>query len=194
MGTSAKSPRYRWKEEREMHLRDYVDSRVREGVSITQALKEYGQKNRMSWLTARWKYYQVRNQKSDGKRAEVAEAAAAPSEAAPLSTVRDDDFLSYLRDLVLATEESGQDIVPFIKGFSRMAVLSRESMRHREEVFRLKEQLRSVREAIESHSRNLSEWLLKTQVDRVSCLKEFSDLMARDLAVLEDLRENLGDA
>jgi hypothetical protein len=177
-----------------MHLRDYVDSRVREGVSITQALKEYGQKNRMSWLTARWKYYQVRNQKSDGKRAEVAEAAAAPSEAAPLSTVRDDDFLSYLRDLVLATEESGQDIVPFIKGFSRMAVLSRESMRHREEVFRLKEQLRSVREAIESHSRNLSEWLLKTQVDRVSCLKEFSDLMARDLAVLEDLRENLGDA
>jgi hypothetical protein len=194
LGTSAKSPRYRWKEEREMHLRDYVDSRVREGVSITQALKEYGQKNRMSWLTARWKYYQVRNQKSDGKRAEVAEAAAAPSEAAPLSTVRDDDFLSYLRDLVLATEESGQDIVPFIKGFSRMAVLSRESMRHREEVFRLKEQLRSVREAIESHSRNLSEWLLKTQVDRVSCLKEFSDLMARDLAVLEDLRENLGDA
>lgn len=194
MGTSAKSPRYRWKEEREMHLRDYVDSRVREGVSITQALKEYGQKNRMSWLTARWKYYQVRNQKSDGKRAEVAEAAAAPSEAAPLSTVRDDDFLSYLRDLVLATEESGQDIVPFIKGFSRMAVLSRESMRHREEVFRLKEQLRSVREAIESHSRNLSEWLLKTQVDRVSCLKEFSDLMARDLAILEDLRENLGDA
>lgn len=194
MGTSAKSPRYRWKEEREMHLRDYVDSRVREGVSITQALKEYGQKNRMSWLTARWKYYQVRNQKSDGKRAEVAEAAAAPSEAAPLSTVRDDDFLSYLRDLVLATEESGQDIVPFIKGFSRMAVLSRESMRHREEVFRLKEQLRSAREAIESHSRNLSEWLLKTQVDRVSCLKEFSDLMARDLAVLEDLRENLGDA
>jgi hypothetical protein len=194
LGTSAKSPRYRWKEEREMHLRDYVDSRVREGVSITQALKEYGQKNRMSWLTARWKYYQVRNQKSDGKRAEVAEAAAAPSEAAPPSTVRDDDFLSYLRDLVLATEESGQDIVPFIKGFSRMAVLSRESMRHREEVFRLKEQLRSAREAIESHSRNLSEWLLKTQVDRVSCLKEFSDLMARDLAVLEDLRENLGDA
>ena len=41
VSTPAKSPRYRWKEERP---RDYVDSRVREGVSITQALKEYDRK------------------------------------------------------------------------------------------------------------------------------------------------------
>lgn len=195
MGSSAQSPRYRWREEKETDLRDYVESRVRDGVSKTQALKEYGERNKMSWLTARWKYYQVRNQTA-APRPEVALAHAPGTggrEGAPRASSPDDDFLGSLQDLLLATEESGQDIVPFIKGFSRMAVLSRESMRLRDEVALLKERLKAAQTSLREHCGHVGQWVGKTQVERVSCLKEFSDLMERDLSVLEGLLERLAE-
>lgn len=71
MGTTARSPRYRWKEGKEADLREFVEGRVLQGASITQALKEYAEKNRISWLTARWKYYQVRNQGTEGRESRV---------------------------------------------------------------------------------------------------------------------------
>lgn len=193
MGSSARSPRYRWQEGRETDLREYVDNRVREGVSITQALKEYGEKNKMSWLTARWKYYQVRTRKAaaKGNAGTAGQAAASGPAASAAAEARGDDFIGYLQDLVLATEESGQDIIPFIKGFSRMAVLSKESMRLREDAAGLRERLKSARDGIEEHCRHLREWLGRNQVERVSCLKEFSGLMERDLSAMENLCDKL---
>lgn len=176
-----------------------MDGRVREGASITQALKEYGEKNSMSWLTARWKYYQVRNQDGapSGDEAQpvpVVKVAMIRPEVSAEPQSRGDDFLGYLQDLVRATEESGQDIVPFIKGFSRMAVLSKESMRLREDVGAIRDRLKAIEAALSTHCRHLGDWLGRTQVERVSCLKEFSDLMARDLAALEEARERLANS
>jgi hypothetical protein len=185
VGTTARSPRYRWKEGKVADLREFVEGRVLQGASITQALKEYAERNRISWLTARWKYYQVRNQAP-------AEAALPQVDVEPGS--REGDFLDYLQDLVRSTQESGQDIVPFIKGLARMAVLSRESTRLRDDLAGLRQYVREVARVIEEHSGRLGEWLERSQVDRVSSLKEFSAAMEEDLKALENLRERLPGA
>jgi len=188
LGTIARSARYRWKEGKEADLREFVEGRVLQGASITQALKEYAEKNRISWLTARWKYYQVRNQGNQ----EDQTAAREPEHGGiqePQS--REEGFLDYLQDLVRSTEESGQDIVPFIKGLSRMAVLSKESTRLRDEIAALKKCIRDAARVIEDHSANLARWLERSQVDRVSCLKEFSRAMEEDLKALRDTRDSL---
>ena len=183
MGTTARSPRYRWKEGKVADLREFVEGRVLQGASITQALKEYAERNRISWLTARWKYYQVRNQAP-------AEAALPQVDVEPGS--REGDFLDYLQDLVRSTQESGQDIVPFIKGLARMAVLSRKHC--------LRDDLAGLRQYVRKwpgSSRSTPEaweWLERSQVDRVSSLKEFSAAMEEDLKALENLRERLPGA
>ncbi len=187
MGTTARAPRYRWKKGKEADLREFVEGRVHEGASITQALKEYAEKNRISWLTARWKYYQVKSQ-----GAPATPPTAAVSEPEPRS--REGDFLDYLQDLVRSTEESGQDIVPFIKGLSRMAVLSRESMRLRDELAGFRQRIREGSKTLDEHCRRVSEWLERSQVDRVSFLKEFSQAMEQDVRALQDLRERLLEA
>ncbi len=188
MGTTARSPRYRWKEGKEADLREFVEGRVLQGATITQALKEYAEKNRISWLTARWKYYQVRNQGTEGRESRDGETEPAAMEG-PQS--REEGFLDYLQDLVRSTEESGQDIVPFIKGLSRMAVLSKEGTRLREEIAGLRKRIREAARVIEEHSANLARWLEQSQVDRVSSLKEFSSAMEEDLKALRDTRESL---
>jgi hypothetical protein len=187
LGTTARSPRYRWKKGKEADLREFVEGRVHEGASITQALKEYAEKNHISWLTARWKYYQVKNQGTPAVPPPVRVSDPEPRS-------REGDFLDYLQDLVRSTEESGQDIVPFIKGLSRMAVLSRESMRLREELASLRQRIREGSKTLEEHCRRAGEWLEKSQVERVSRLKEFSQAMEQDVRALEDLRERLLEA
>ncbi|HHY76470.1 MAG TPA: hypothetical protein GX500_06860 [Firmicutes bacterium] len=187
MGTTARSTRYRWKEGKEADLRDFVEGRVLEGVSITQALKEYAEKNRISWLTARWKYYQVRNR---GAKKDVSKAEGESPRSVEPQT-REESFFDYLQDLVRSTEESGQDIVPFIKGLSRMAVLSKESTRLREEIGALKRKLREIARVVEGHAANIEKWLQRSEVDRVSSLKEFSALMEEDLRSLRSARDSL---
>jgi hypothetical protein len=185
LGTTVRSPRYRWKEGKAADLREFVEGRVLQGTSITQALKEYADKNGISWLTARWKYYQIRNQPRP------AQPDLIPVEE-PQS--REGDFLDYLQDLVRSTEESGQDIVPFIKGLSRMAVLSKESTRLREEIAILRKRTREAASVIEGHLANLARWLEGSQVDKVSNLKEFSAAMEQDMKELESIRERLAGA
>ena len=150
MGTTARSRDTAGRKGKEADLREFVEGRVSQGASITKALKEYAEKNRISWLTARWKYYQVRNQDRNEPRDRPVpfETDRIPVEE-PQS--REGDFLDYLQDLVRATEESGQDIVPFIKGLSRMAVLSKESTRLREEIAGMRRRMREAAAVIEEH-------------------------------------------
>jgi hypothetical protein len=192
VGATEKYSRYRWKEGREKDLWSFVDERVRDGSSVTAALKEYGRKNEMSWLTARWKYYQIRKRgiaaarnRGEGSTPGGREPAGGPFTAA------EEDFLGSLAELVTSSRDFGQDIVPFMKGLSRMASLSRESAYLKEERDRHRAATRDDAEALAGVCRFLEGWLNLSQVDRVGSLRAFSDQLAAELARLAEVRDRL---
>lgn len=193
MGTAERNARYKWKEGREDDLRSFVDGRVQDGCSVTAALKEYGQRNDMSWLTARWKYYQIRKRGIVGGRGPDERAASPRAKDHPESpfTRDEEDFLGYLAEFVTSTRETGQDIVPFIKGLSRMAALSREASRLREERDKRRALLREDADTLGEVCRFLETWLRMPQVDRVGSLKEFSDRLSAEVGRLAAIRERL---
>ncbi len=192
MGATEKYSRYRWKEGREKDLFTFVDGKVKDGASVTSALKEYGKKHNMSWLTARWKYYQIRKQGTGAER--PAKAASVQEPAAGPFTADEEDFLGYLSEFVASSREYGQDIVPFIKGLSRMAALSKEASRLREERDRRTAVTRENAAAVGDACAFLRDWLSLSQVDRVASLKAFSENLASLVERLDKVRERLSGA
>ena len=188
MGATEKYSRYRWKEGREKDLWSFVDGRVREGVSVTAALKEYGKRNNMSWLTARWKYYQVRKQQGTGEQRPV--LATPQDDGRPFSR-DEEDFLGYLSEFVASSRDYGQDVVPFIKGLSRMAVLSKEGTTLRQDRDRRLAALREDAAVISEVCGFLRDWLSLSQVDRVASLKGFSDRLGSETERLSAVRDRL---
>ncbi|HHV79144.1 MAG TPA: hypothetical protein GXX40_05975 [Firmicutes bacterium] len=51
-----------WKQGKEEELLDFIRERSAKGISIVEALKEFAKQNGISWTTARWKYYRLRQQ------------------------------------------------------------------------------------------------------------------------------------
>lgn len=187
MGATEKYSRYRWREGRERDLWSFVDGKVREGASVTSALKEYGKRHNMSWLTARWKYYQVRKRETLASR-----SPAAPSlETSEPTQGGDDDFLSCLSEFVSSSRDYGQDVLSLMKGLSRMAVLSRESSKLIEERDRRATGLREGAVALHEVCAFLTEWLAQSQVDRVATLKGFSDRLGAEVKRLGAIEERL---
>ncbi|MGE5578725.1 MAG: hypothetical protein ACM3WU_01675 [Bacillota bacterium] len=186
MGLTEKYSRYRWKEGREKDLWSFVDGKVKEGASVTAALKEYGKRHNMSWLTARWKYYQVRKKQSS-------EETAPPGPVAEITppVERDEDFLSCLSDFVSSSKDSGEDVMSLMRGLSRMATLSRESLRLLEErdkrVAAQRQDVAVLREVCEF----LSGWLSSSQVDKVATLKDFSERLSAEVGRLRAVGERL---
>lgn|GEM_PF-1246879 len=194
MSISNKDARIRWEDDREQDLWDFMRRRLQDGLSVTAALKEYGDKNGMSWLTARWKYYQIRSRQGETP------VPRQPSKPARVSRGRravasQQEFFSYLTDLVEGSANSGEDIVPLIKGLSRLAMLSSEGIRLKE-ALRERERLaasaaseaekaRAERDrALESLQRLcsfLEEWLAAPPVERVGSLKEFSERLRAEI-------------
>jgi hypothetical protein len=195
VGTTEKYPRYRWKEGREKDLRSFVDDRVQGGASVTAALKEYGKRHDMSWLTARWKYYQIRKRGMESPRTpgNGGESRRAQPSDAPF-TRNEEDFLGYLAEFVTSTRDAGQDIVPFMKGVSRMAALSRQTTRLKQERETERAALREDTTALAEVCRFLEGWLNLPQVDRVGSLKAFSDQLAQEVARLATVRDRLTGA
>jgi len=191
MAVAKKDSRYRWKDGEEAKLVEYVDSRAKEGVSVTSALKEYSREKGISWLTARWKYYQVKRKTQPHGRTEA--EADSPRESEPKVSA-EDDFLGSLSCLVDTLKGSGEDVVPFMRGLSRMALLAREAMsagsrlndlqRERDhlwgELERTRERIRALREDVKKHLAVVEDWLALSQVDKVSALKDFAGNLARE--------------
>lgn len=201
MGGSPKYSRYRWKEGREKDLWSFVDGRVKGGTSVTAALKEYGKKHNMSWLTARWKYYQIRKQghEAAGSPAPQPETQVEPqgvpqpSEASGPFSRDEEDFLGYLAEFISSSRDSGQDVVPFIKGLSRLAALSKEGSRLRDELERSRTHVRESAESIDRVLRFLGDWLRLSQVDRAGSLKDFSSGLELELKRLAEFKERLAN-
>lgn len=185
MGATEKYSRYRWKEGRERDLWSFVDGKVREGTSVTAALKEYGKRHNMSWLTARWKYYQVR------KRESLTDTAPVDSPAAVPEPVQEEDFLSALSDFVSSSKDYGQDVLSLMRGLSKMASLSRESVRLIAERDRRASALREDAAVLHDVCGFLRDWLSLSQVDRVAHLKAFSDRLGTEVERLVAVGERL---
>lgn len=174
-------PRYRWKDGKDKELMEFVGKRVEAGVAVTTALKEFGDANDISWLTARWKYYQMRRNEKPVK--DVALPKTSQAQAPP-----DDDFLGHLADFVNASNDLGTDVVPLVRGLSRMARLSKEAMALRRQLAMSEDELRQERQKASDAKADLDKtaaryldlcallerWLNLSQVDKVAGLKEFA--------------------
>jgi len=189
LGVTEKYSRYRWKEGREKDLWSYVDGRVKEGASVTAALKEYGKRHNMSWLTARWKYYQVRK-----KQSEAETAPERPVAATTPMVQSDEDFLSCLSDFISSSKDSGEDVMSLMRGLSRMATLSRESLRLLEERDRRIAAQREDAAILREVCAFLTDWLSSSQVDRVATLKDFSDRLTTEVGRLRAVEERLASS
>jgi len=193
MGSTEKSARYKWREGKEEELKLFVDSRVKDGASVTQALKEYGKRHDMSWLTARWKYYQIRKRPEAARLADLGQGTA-PEARSVAEGAREDDFLGYLAEFVTSARDVDQDIVQFVRGLSRLAALSRETTALRKEREQAVLSLRQDAELIGRVCRIIREWLDLPQVDRVGALKSFSERLSEEVARLESIRDRLAGA
>jgi len=191
LGAPEKYSRYRWKEGREKDLWSFVDGKVKAGASVTSALKEYGKRHNMSWLTARWKYYQVRKRESLMSAGRERDPEIVGMEIVEAPNSGDDDFISCLSEFVSSSREYGQDVLSMMRGLSRMASLSRESARLQRERDARADYLRSEAEALREVRVFLAEWLSRSQVDRVATLKEFSDRLGAEIERLGALEERL---
>lgn len=190
MSISDRDARIRWEDARERDLWDFMQRRLREGVSITAALKEYGDRHGMSWLTARWKYYQIRSRK-DG--ADVSPRKPGPKSRRGVQhqnkSASEDDFLAYMTDLIEGSSKSGEDIIPMMRGLSRLAMLSSEGIRLRATLKERDELAKSAaseaekaraerdraKESLSKICAYLEDWLTSSAVERVGSLKEFSE-------------------
>ncbi len=167
MAMEDRDSRFKWQKDKEQELWSYIERKTGEGISVTAALKEYGEVNGMSWLTARWKYYQLRKRRVD--KPQTTSVHVPPTE---------EDFISHLAEFVSLSQEAGEDIVPLIKGLSRLARLSCQGLEIRKhailETQEAKRSLNQMNEAFLELRQFLRQWLSLPQVEQVGSLKDFT--------------------
>lgn len=191
---SKQSQRIRWKDGKDQELAEFMKARIDAGMSITDALKAFAQENGISWLTARWKYYQMQRKK-DSKRAAEMTRAVRRGLRGQDAVGSEGQFLESLQRFIGASRASGVDILPLVKGLARFATLAEEGAKLRariEETEREKQALQAELERrrfesgeIEDHlktlPRQIDEWLGKSEVDRVQYLTEFASGLKREM-------------
>jgi hypothetical protein len=202
--------RIRWKAGKEDELWDYVQSRTATGISISEALKTFADKNGISWLTARWKYYRLRQDRATGipelEEQEPGELVVAP---AVEENAKSDQTLTALSAfLSSASKLESVDLTGLLTGLSNMAnaALGGEDARRATSTIRSEynELLRTmqeydrrfgqVRQEYQTLAALVDEWLNLHSVDRVTTMGEFSkklrvqvDQFNRVLALAENL-------
>lgn len=191
---SRQSERIRWKDGKERELAEFMKARIDAGMSITDALKAFAQENGISWLTARWKYYQMQRKRDSKAPAETTKPVRRGLRRR--DAVRSEgQFIESLQRFIGASKASGVDILPLVKGLARFATLAEEGAKLRtriEETEREKQALlaelqrrRFESGEFEDHLKALlkqiDEWLGKSEVDRIQYLTEFSNGLKREM-------------
>ncbi|MBE3518726.1 MAG: hypothetical protein IMW97_00280 [Firmicutes bacterium] len=199
---SKQTQRIRWKDGKERELAEFMKARTDAGMSITDALKAFAQENGISWLTARWKYYQMQRKKDSKTDQEVTKAVRRDRRKQDTAT-SEGQFLESLQRFIGASRASGVDVLPLVKGLARFATLAEEGAKLRarmEETEREKQALQAELERrrfesgeMEDHLKALlkqiDEWLGKSEVDRVQYLAEFASGLKREM---EHIRRVIG--
>lgn len=200
--------RIRWKAGKEDELWDYVQTRTAAGVSISEALKRFADSNGISWLTARWKYYRLKQDRS-ATIAELEEVPAPPKTASLETRFRPDDSFEALSSFLSAAARlEGTDLTGLLSGLASMAraALDGEEARGTARAVRTRynelvqtcqeyeKRFSQVRQEYETLSMLVREWLARHSVDRVTTLGDFAkrlevqvDQFNRVLALAEAL-------
>ncbi|MEW6524951.1 MAG: hypothetical protein AB1445_15700 [Bacillota bacterium] len=177
--------RISWKDGKAEELWEYVQTRTARGERITQALKDFADMNGISWLTARWKYYRVK-QDRDTEDMPGEAPGQIPLRAVP-NPETGDSLLEGLGGFLSRAARLGVDLDGFFAGLKCLAQHAGEgeelrarfssleaSLRQREsEVAALKEQLGRVREQYETLNYLVHDWLNMQSVDRVTSMGDF---------------------
>ncbi len=189
MAISEKETRYRWREGKEQELMEFVKRSTKRGATVTAALKEYGEKHGISWLTARWKYYQMRRRLNakDEDLIEVKSAVETDSGGAEELGSADEDFLTALSGLIGSSQDIGEDVVSLIRGFSRMAGLARESVGLKQQLStaieglnRRKQNAQRAKKLLERLDEIIVRWQQLPSVEKVNTLREFEQSLENE--------------
>ena len=197
--------RIRWKAGKEDELWNYVQSHVASGVSISEALKTFADSNGISWLTARWKYYRLKQDRTTAIR----ELEEAPEKAeTPAYTKPDAAFEALSAFLQSASRLEQTDLTGLLMGLASMAksALGGEdaertaaAIRQQYNELQVKMQeydkrFQQVRQEYETLACLVDEWLNLHSVDRVTSMGDFAkklrvqvDQFNRVLAIAENL-------
>jgi hypothetical protein len=178
MSVATRPGRIRWKDGKAEELWEFVQERTARGQRITEALKEFADQNGISWLTARWKYYRVRNEREEEPPA--AEPVPAPEGAG-------DGLLEELGAFMKRAAAAGVDLAAFFAALHQLArraeeghglrqrvdELERELDARQSEAAALREQLERVREQYTTLNYLVTDWLNLQSVDRVTSMGDF---------------------
>jgi len=193
------SKRIRWKAGKEDELWNYVQNRTAAGVSISEALKTFADKNGISWLTARWKYYRLKQDKDSAlevaeevvpaPRYRPADVLRMPQPAPVHSTLRPDEAFEALSSfLSSASKIESLDLAGLLNGLGSMASAAlrgedsiRESATVRQQYNELQQQfveykrrLDQVRAEYDILANIANDWLDLHSVDRVTMMGDFA--------------------
>ncbi len=200
MAISEKETRYRWREGKEQELMEFVKKSTKRGATVTAALKEYGEKHGISWLTARWKYYQMRRRidAQDEPFRRIESAVESDSvEDGELGSA-DDDFLTALSGLIGSSQDIGEDVVSLIRGFSRMAGLARESVDLKQQLStaigdlnKSKQNAQKAKKTLERLDEIIVRWQQLPSVEKVNTLREFEQSLEAERSGIARAIESL---
>lgn len=184
--------RIRWKAGKEDELWNYVQNRTAAGVSISEALKTFADQNGISWLTARWKYYRLRQDRAVTIE-ELEEATEAAQETREHNTIQptmkpDEAFEALSRFLSAASKLECTDLTGLLYGLASMANAAlkgedaqRETAAIRAQYNELQKRMQEyerwllqVRQEYETLRNTAEHWLSLHSVDRVTTMGEFA--------------------
>ncbi|NPV69201.1 MAG: hypothetical protein HPY55_00965 [Firmicutes bacterium] len=196
----APSKRIRWKAGKEAELWQYVQGRLAAGANVSEALKGFADDNGISWLTARWKYYRLKQNKGSG--GEDA-SPVATEEPAPVTSERDGDtaFRALTLFLKSATSLDSLELSGFLSGLATLAEMALTGKTASGELAVLRTRQRELTERVRAYEEKLAgaagrlsavravvdDWLKMPGVDRVTSLEEFTGRLTGALGQLEAL-------
>ncbi len=196
--------RIRWKAGKEDELWAYMQEQLSAGANTSDALKTFADRNGISWLTARWKYYRLKQDRTGKRGAARAKSrktrrAPAPVAAGSPDTVpvealpagegpAQDQTIQVLSDFLRsASRLDDTDLAAFLRGLATMARMALEGQKAKA----LEQRLRDyeswtvrARRQYESLGRVINEWLSAPGVERIASIQDFDNNLKAEVEAL----------
>ena len=184
MSVASKTHRIRWDEGKADELWEFVQRETAKGNKVTSALREFAADNGISWLTARWKYYRVKNERLQSEeRDDPAPEEREQSE----SEQGGSHVLDHLTGFLRHGQGTGLDLEGFFAGLHLLARQAEQAQSLEEELQGLREKLEAekkqcqkledkleqVKEQYQTLNYLTQDWLNLQSVDRVTTMGDF---------------------
>ncbi len=183
MSLPNKTRRIRWDEGKADELWNFVQEETAKGNKVTAALREFAEDNGISWLTARWKYYRVKNERLDTERA----LESRSQDGDEMGAEDHDTAFSHLSAFLKYAQGTGLDLSGLLGGLHHLAKeaeaaqsLQREIEEKEKEMAALKQRfhalegkMKEVKAQYQTLNYLINEWLNLQSVDRVTTMGDF---------------------